>query len=45
MRSLGERIKFIQKASGKNQADFAKILGISKKCLLSYTKKISAVLI
>lgn len=38
MTTLGERIKFIQKASGKNQTDFAKSLGISKGSLILYQK-------
>jgi transcriptional regulator with XRE-family HTH domain len=36
--TLGERIKFIQKASGKNQTDFANSLGISKGSLILYQK-------
>ena len=38
MTTLGERIKFIQKASDKNQTDFAKSLGISKGSLILYQK-------
>jgi transcriptional regulator with XRE-family HTH domain len=38
LRTLGERIKFVQKASKKNQADFAESLGISKGSLILYQK-------
>jgi transcriptional regulator with XRE-family HTH domain len=38
MTTLGERIKFIQKASGKNQTEFAKSLSISKGSLILYQK-------
>ena len=36
MKTLGERLKFIQKHSGRNQADFSKSLGISKGSLNLY---------
>jgi transcriptional regulator with XRE-family HTH domain len=38
LKTLGERIKFIQKQSGLNQADFSKSLGISKGSLNLYQK-------
>jgi transcriptional regulator with XRE-family HTH domain len=38
LKTLGERIKFIQKSSGKNQESFAKTLGISKGSLILYQK-------
>ena len=36
LNTLGERLKFIQKHSGRNQADFSKSLGISKGSLNLY---------
>jgi transcriptional regulator with XRE-family HTH domain len=38
LRTLGERIKSIQQDSSKNQADFAKSLGVSKGSLILYQK-------
>jgi len=38
LKTLGERIKYLQKNSGKNQAEFAKSLGISKGSLILYQK-------
>lgn len=38
METLGERIKYIQKNSGKNQVEFAHSLGISKGSLILYQK-------
>ena len=38
MKTLGERIKYLQKNSGMNQIDFAKSLGISKGSLILYQK-------
>jgi transcriptional regulator with XRE-family HTH domain len=38
LKTLGERIKFIQKSSGKNQESFAQTLGISKGSLILYQK-------
>jgi transcriptional regulator with XRE-family HTH domain len=36
--TLGERIKYLQKNSGKNQVEFAKSLGVSKGSLILYQK-------
>ena len=38
MKTLGERIKYLQKNSGKNQAEFAKSLGVSKGSLILYQR-------
>lgn len=38
MKTIGERIKFIQKNSGKNQVEFAQSLGVSKGSLILYQK-------
>jgi DNA-binding XRE family transcriptional regulator len=38
LKTLGERIKYLQKKSGKNQVEFAKILGVSKGSLILYQK-------
>jgi transcriptional regulator with XRE-family HTH domain len=38
LETLGDRLKFIQKRSGKNQADFADSLGTSKGSLILYQK-------
>ena len=36
--TLGERIRYLQKSSGKNQVDFARSLGVSKGSLILYQK-------
>jgi transcriptional regulator with XRE-family HTH domain len=38
LETLGGRIKYLQKRSGKNQVDFAQSLGVSKGSLLLYQK-------
>ncbi len=38
METLGERIKYLQKNSGKNQVEFAESLGVSKGSLVLYQK-------
>jgi transcriptional regulator with XRE-family HTH domain len=38
LKTLGERIKYLQKNSGKNQVEFAQSLGVSKGSLLLYQK-------
>jgi transcriptional regulator with XRE-family HTH domain len=38
LKTLGERIKYLQKNSGKNQVEFAKSLGVSKGSLILYQK-------
>ena len=38
MKTLGERIKYLQKNSGKNQLEFAESLGVSKGSLILYQK-------
>jgi len=38
MDTLGERIRYLQKNSGKNQVDFAHTLGVSKGSLILYQK-------
>jgi transcriptional regulator with XRE-family HTH domain len=38
MKTLGERIKYIQRNSGKNQTIFAQSLGVSKGSVILYQK-------
>jgi transcriptional regulator with XRE-family HTH domain len=38
LKTLGERIKYLQKNSGKNQVEFANSLGVSKGSLILYQK-------
>jgi transcriptional regulator with XRE-family HTH domain len=38
LQTLGDRIRFIQKNSGRIQPDFAKSLGVSKGSLILYQK-------
>jgi transcriptional regulator with XRE-family HTH domain len=38
LKTLGERIKYLQKNSGKNQIEFARSLGVSKGSLILYQK-------
>jgi transcriptional regulator with XRE-family HTH domain len=38
LKTLGERIKYLQKNSGKNQVEFARSLGVSKGSLILYQK-------
>lgn len=38
MKTLGERIKYLQKTSGKNQVEFSRSLGVSKGSLILYQK-------
>jgi transcriptional regulator with XRE-family HTH domain len=38
LETLGERIKYLQKNSGKNQVEFAQSLGVSKGSLILYQK-------
>jgi transcriptional regulator with XRE-family HTH domain len=38
MRTMGERIKYLQKTSGKNQIEFARSIGVSKGSLILYQK-------
>jgi transcriptional regulator with XRE-family HTH domain len=38
LKTLGERIKYLQKNSGKNQVEFAQSLGFSKGSLILYQK-------
>lgn len=38
LKTLGERIKYLQKISGMNQVDFAHSLGVSKGSLILYHK-------
>jgi transcriptional regulator with XRE-family HTH domain len=38
LNTLGERVRYLQKISGKNQIDFAKSLGVSKGSLILYHK-------
>jgi transcriptional regulator with XRE-family HTH domain len=38
LKTLGERIRYLQKNSGKNQVEFAQSLGVSKGSLILYQK-------